>query len=61
MIVLGNPVTGVDIQTVDEGDAEIELYDMNGRRVSGRPAPGHYIMVRRSADGTAASEHLIVK
>lgn len=56
MIVLGNPVTGVDIQTVDEGDAEIELYDLNGRRVSGRPAPGHYIMVRRSADGTAASE-----
>lgn len=61
MIVLGNPVTGVDIQTVDEGDTEIELYDLNGRRVSGRPAPGHYIMVRRSADGTAASEHLIVK
>ena len=61
MIVLGNPVTGVDIQTVDEGDAEIELYDLNGRRVSGRPAPGHYIMVKRAADGTVTSEHLIVK
>ncbi|MDE6198495.1 MAG: C10 family peptidase [Muribaculaceae bacterium] len=46
---------------VADSEVDIEIYNLNGQRVAGRPAPGHYIMVKRAADGTATSEHLVVK
>lgn len=60
-IVLDKATTGVEDVTVSGEPVEVELYDLNGRRVSARPAPGHYIIVKRMADGSATSEHIIVK
>lgn len=53
--------TGVDNIEVSEEAVAVELYNLSGQLVSGKPAPGHYIMVKRSADGTASTGHVIIK
>lgn len=60
-ITLGDAVSGVDMVEVEAQPAAVELYNLNGQRVDENPAPGHYIMVKRMADGTAASQHVIIK
>ncbi|MBD5258143.1 MAG: hypothetical protein HDS52_05590 [Barnesiella sp.] len=59
LIVL-DETSGMGGVTVADEPVAIELYNLNGQRVSEKPAPGHYIMVKRAADGSATSEHLII-
>lgn len=61
LIVLDADTNGVGDVTVSSEPVAVELYNLNGQRVSDRPAPGHYIMVKRMPDGTVSSEHMIIK
>lgn len=61
MMVLGEATSSAPVLTAVDEPVEVELYNLNGQRVSEKPAAGHYIMVKRAADGSATSEHLIIK
>lgn len=60
-IVLDNPTTGVSTVIAVDEPTSVEIYDLNGVLVSGKPAPGHYIMAKHMADGSVTTEHIIIK
>lgn len=60
MIVLDESAGVTDV-AISEDEVDVELYNLQGQRISGNPSAGHYIMVKRTPDGKASSRHLIIK
>lgn len=60
-ITLTDDRSDVDGLLLDVEAIDVELYNLMGQRISGKPSAGHYIMVKSMADGSRQTEHVIIK
>lgn len=60
-ITLTDDRSGVDGILPEVETVDVELYNLMGQRISGKPSAGHYIMVKSMADGSRQTEHVIIK
>ncbi|MDE6266190.1 MAG: C10 family peptidase [Muribaculaceae bacterium] len=61
LVELINPQSSVEGPEAQTEPVAVEIFNLSGQRVTAKPVPGHYIMVKRAADGSTTSEHIIIR